>query len=614
MRKNTLKFLTGFTAVLGLLVLLIGAWAGSPSIIQGQSNATATPLPLFALPDARLNRSYASGSIALLSDGRTLIAANMINNTATITVPGQNRLIAEIPVGNDPRSVAVTPDDSRALVTNRVDGTLSVIDVQAARVTNTIDLGGVFPYGVVTGDNRIAYVSLMGSNQIAEVDLDAGQVVRRIDVPDMPAGLALWGDFLYVSHFWSGDLSLIYLPQRRVAQTFSTGADTGLFQAIELDITRGLAYLPQTRSHADNLTLTADSAVFPVINVVDLRGGLIQRGERIALDTVHSPDITVNMPFALALDRFSQRLYVANAGSNSVSVIDVNTGTLRASIPVGSNPRGILLNRDYTVLYVHNALDATITTIDTTDYDVLGVQPISNLTISVDVLLGAQLFYGARDSRMSGLGGLSCANCHFDGLSDGRVWAGFPDGPRNTPLLYALPETIPYNWSGTWGDLRFIEYKIRDLHAGTGLIDSQNLLPLPEELVNPLLESDLDLLTAYLVSLTPPPILPTDDETIIARGLEVFTEQNCAECHVGVVGTNLQAHDVGTGLSPLERHGTSFDTPSLRWLRWSAPYFHDGSAASLYDVFALEGEHQLIFEVPPHDIDALIAYLNSLPE
>jgi cytochrome c peroxidase len=45
----------------------------------------------------------------------------------------------------------------------------------------------------------------------------------------------------------------------------------------------------------------------------------------------------------------------------------------------------------------------------------------------------------------------------------------------------------------------------------------------------------------------------------------------------------------------------------------SAPYLHDGSAATLRQMFELPGKHQLLYTVPPGDIDALVAYLLSLP-
>ena len=119
------------------------------------------------------------------------------------------------------------------------------------------------------------------------------------------------------------------------------------------------------------------------------------------------------------------------------------------------------------------------------------------------------------------------------------------------------------------------------------------------------LSLDLDVLASYLGTLEGPcnPYQPAP--SLVERGAEVFDEQGCVTCHVGSVGTDNQPYDVGTG-------GT-FDTPSLRWLWTSAPYFHDGSAATLRDVFLLPGEHELVQEVSLSDIDALLAYLLTLP-
>jgi cytochrome c peroxidase len=113
-------------------------------------------------------------------------------------------------------------------------------------------------------------------------------------------------------------------------------------------------------------------------------------------------------------------------------------------------------------------------------------------------------------------------------------------------------------------------------------------------------------LTQYLLTLQGPISPPVTDTALLERGAAVFAEQGCAECHVGAVGTNLQVFDVGTD-------GT-FDTPSLRWLWLSAPYLHDGRAATLRDVFILPGAHQLVYEVTVEDLDALLAYLLSLPQ
>lgn len=595
-----------FLVSVGILILAFGIGIGQTVIAQV---AEPTPFPLYYLPDAASNRAYSSGSMVITNDGRLLVASNMLSNSVAVVLivaPASPEVEAEIPVGVDPRGVAVTLDNNLALVANRGDDTLSVVSLQDYTPVRTIELGGSQPYSVVTNNNQIAYVSLQGSGEVVVVDIVNGVVIERIAVPGKPSGLALWGDMLYVTHFWTGAVSLVYLPQSRVVETVRTGVDVTTSQAVELDIIRGIAYLPQTRSNAQNRNLTFDTTVFPVVNVMNLRGLTLENARRITLDTADRP---VNMPFAVALDRFRNWLYVANAGSNDISVIDLATGQARANIPVGSNPRGIVLNRDNTYVFAHNVLDGTITSIDTSDFEAVDVLPISGpSTVPIDILIGSQLFHSAVDPRLSMDRWISCANCHFDGQPDGLTWQGFPDGPRNTPTLYNLIELPPYNWSGTWDELADVELKIRWLQSGSGLIEDN---PVSVAMGDPHtgLSPDLDTLVAYLTALEGPVNVKNFDGELLERGAVVFEQQGCGECHVGSVGTNLQAFDVMTGDGDSEKNGTAFYTPTLRYLWMSAPYFHDGSANTLRDVFTMAGGHQLTQEVSLADIDALVAYL-----
>lgn len=572
-----------------LLLLVFAAVLGGIALSQDNP-------PLYDLPSGRV---YTGGSMVLTQGGRTLVVTNMLNNTVSIAEPLDGIVRAEIPVGRDPRAVVLTPDDSRALVVNRGDGTLSIINIAEATVTATYPLG-ILPYGIVTDNDETAYVALQGSDEIIEIDLSTGTILTRIPVPDAPVGLALWGNFLYVTHLWSGDFTLVYVPDARVVETLSTGAQTGLSFSIIIDPDAGRAFLPQTRSNASNPALTYDNTVTPVVNVVDLRRMALLRTDRLALDIVDRP---VNMPYAAAYDRIRRWLYVVNAGSNDVSVIDINTGLSVGHITVDSNPRGAVFSRDNAFLYVHSAIDGTVTVIETRNLSVRDRQPVSDLQVPVDVLIGAQLFHGADDARLSTNHFISCASCHFDGQSDGRVWAVAPGVRRNTPVLFDLLDTAPYTAAGQWDELGDVEVHIRRLQTGFGLLDGV-VNPVPADMHSGI-SPDLDILTAYLGTLLGPSNPLTTDDELVARGAVVFEEQGCSTCHSGALGTDVQQHDVGTG--------GLIDTPPLRWLWMSAPYFHDGSADDLTDVFILPGEHRLITTVSLDDIDALVAYLLNLP-
>ena len=65
-----------------------------------------------------------------------------------------------------------------------------------------------------------------------------------------------------------------------------------------------------------------------------------------------------------------------------------------------------------------------------------------------------------------------------------------------------------------------------------------------------------------------------------------------------------------------EKIGPTYDTPTLRGLYDSAPYFHDGSTATLYDAITRpspEGEHDVSGFLTKAEIQDLIAFLMALP-
>ena len=146
--------------------------------------------------------------------------------------------------------------------------------------------------------------------------------------------MAIAGGRLYVTHFLSGRLSVIDTTMLATVQTISTGLDNNLSQSVVISGNR--AYLPQTRSNSLNPALLFDTTVFPIVSVIDLDNGQNLSRERIALDVADRP---VNMPIGAALTA-SGKLYVANAGSDDVSVIDLQSQRAMANIPVGSTLSG----------------------------------------------------------------------------------------------------------------------------------------------------------------------------------------------------------------------------------------------------------------------------------
>ena len=133
--------------------------------------------------------------------------------------------------------------------------------------------------------------------------------------------------------------------------------------------------------------------------------------------------------------------------------------------------------------------------------------------------------------------------------------------------------------------------------------------------------SDLDALAAYVASLddfgrSPHRTANGELSAAATAGAGLFTALNCQSCHSGSAFTDQQRHDVGTIVASSGTGagqalaGAGFKTPSLLGAWRTAPYFHNGSAATLADV--VDSRHGGERALAAAERDQLVAYLQSL--
>jgi YVTN family beta-propeller protein len=560
-----------------------------------------------------LSRPISAAAVSVSPDGRLVVAVNPDSDSITLVDAITLAVVAEIPVGDDPRTLSITPDSKKVLVANHGSATLSKVDLR-----RTVEVAqypvGFMPYGVVT-DGTHAFVAEFGLGTLGIIDLATGELLTRLSVDAFPSGLALSrdGQRLLVTHLFTGRLTVIDLQTFTVRGTVSTGADTNLSQFIAIAPDGTKAYFPQTRSNVTNTNLLFDTTVFPVVNVVDLAKLQLLVRERITLDTADEP---VNVPFAVALSPNGKILYLANAGSNDVSVIDLSTNKGLAHLTVGANPRGIAITPDGSRIFVNNVLDGTLSVIDAETLTVMDTVFMTDIPMAPQVLLGKKLFNSAVEPALTTDNWISCSTCHFDGMMDARTWLGFPDGPRNTPALFGVAQTLPIHWSGDLDELQDVEITIKEIQFGNGLVAGKAHDSLG--LAHSGLSAELDALAAYLASIQSASSPYKADKEAIGRGRSLFGTLGCQTCHTPPLYTDLKLHDVGTGDSTKEKNshgrGTMFDTPSLRGIWLTAPYFHDGTAATLQQVFRTGTTHNVFDNIDGSELKALIDFIRALPD
>jgi mono/diheme cytochrome c family protein len=137
-----------------------------------------------------------------------------------------------------------------------------------------------------------------------------------------------------------------------------------------------------------------------------------------------------------------------------------------------------------------------------------------------------------------------------------------------------------------------------------------------------LVSAKLPALQAYQITLKAPAATPGSYDTVAAaRGRQIFEGAGqCATCHAGAEFTdaNARLHPVGDSMAEPEspsyasRSATKqYRTSPLKGLWQHAPYFHDGSAATLGDVVqAYDAKRSL--GLSAGDAADLVEYLKSL--
>ena len=272
--------------------------------------------------------------------------------------------------------LAFSPDGSRVYMAN-VDGSIEVFAIRKdGRATALFAIPlpparapgrmAEIPAGMaVSRDGKRLYVALNLSNRLAELDAGTGKVLRLWAVGVAPYDVVLAGDKAYVSN-WGG--------RRPDAQSVTGPAGRGTL--VRVDPVRFIANegsvsivsLSQaekegevlTGLHASAMALSPDGRWLVVANAgSDTLSVVDARNDRV-VETISArqnpADLFGAQPNGLAFDKAGSRLFVCNGTQNAVAVFAFAPGKSRllGLIPVGWFPGAIVHDPRRNTLYVAN--------------------------------------------------------------------------------------------------------------------------------------------------------------------------------------------------------------------------------------------------------------------
>jgi DNA-binding beta-propeller fold protein YncE len=567
---------------------------------------------------------------------------------------------AEYAVGAAPRTLAQAGDGT-VWVTLQGSSELVVLHPDDGAELKRIALPYASqPHSLAFGPSGKAYVSLYATGELLEIDAATFELERRLAIGPTPAAVSVAADGrIFVTRFVSpadhGEVWVVSPDSFEVVRTIELALDPGpdsesagrgvpnYVSAFTISPDGTQAWVTAKKDDTvrgpqrDGLPMNPDNFVRAIVCVIDLTSESEQLEKRIDVDNR-------SLPAGVAFSPVGDLAYVLLQGSNWVGIFDAYRAEDLSGIKdIGKAPDGLAFGQGGE-LFVNSFLTRELFAYDLTESlasrdhqapPILArISSTDTEPLSTELLLGKQVFYDAADKRMSEVGYMSCASCHFAGQSDGRVWdlTDRGEGLRNTkPLLGALgPGQGRIHWSANFDEIQDFERDIRESLGGTGFMSEADWLARKPDTfgvsaggVSP----ELDALAAYVQSLehVPPSPFRNADGSFTAearRGREVFARAGCPMCHAAPNFTNSETgelFDVGT-LQPSsgQRLGSALsglDTPTLKGLWQSAPYLHDGRAATLREVFAITGDQMgTTSNLSETELNELVRYLQELDD
>ncbi|RKY52425.1 MAG: cytochrome B6 [Candidatus Neomarinimicrobiota bacterium] len=279
----------------------------------------------------------------------------------------------------------------------------------------------------------------------------------------------------------------------------------------------------------------------------------------------------------------------------------------------------------------------------------LSAEPIKPIPLTVEynkeiAQLGKKLFF---DPILSQDGTISCATCHhLENGGDDNMKFSFgirgQEGNINSPTIYNAVYNFRQFWDGRAKDLaeqalepienpvemgNNFNHLIKTLNASKYKQQFDTLYPdgiTQQNIVHAIAEYEKALIT---------PNAPFDqylrgNVTAITEeakeGYALFKSKGCITCHHGRnIGGNLynkfgviedaKSADLGRyNVTKNERDNFFFKVPSLRNISKTAPYLHDGRAATLTEAVKIMARYQLGQPVTEEEVRHIVTFLNTL--
>jgi YVTN family beta-propeller protein len=597
--------------------------------------------------------------VAFSPDGRLLAVSDRTAHSLLVIEAYSGKVLHEAALSGSAGCIAWAADSSRIFVTEYERSSVAEVSIADKRISRRLPVGP-YPIGVaVAAKRRLLLAGNTGASDVSVIDLSTGAEKARIRCLREPFGIAITPDesIAVVSNL---------LPAGSAADPLTTAA----VSLIDLNTMQRVADVPlppnstcvrrTVVSPDGRWAYTVHSLARTTLPATQLERGWVNTDAMSIIDlqtrqlyaTVLLDTLTEGAadPWGLAISKDGAAMWVSLSGTHELARVDMaslhralagapstemlaRTGgngiwarvkadpqhrqelandlsalsasglISRVALP-GKGPRGLALSPDGRQLAAAMYFSGQVAQADAATGKVMAMIPIGAQSEPDEARRGEMIFH---DATYTFQHWLSCATCHpNEGRVDGLNWDLPNDGvgnPKNNKSLLYAHLTPPSMWLGVRENM--------EVASAAGFRFAANQAD----------PNDIKAVQAYIRSLKPllSPYRLANGELSekAARGKQIFESDRtgCSHCHSGELYTSLKKFNVGTQGSLDHPEEMYFDTPSLVELWRTAPYLHDGRAATVEEVltkFNPGNRHGRTLHLSRRQLEDLLEYLLSL--
>jgi YVTN family beta-propeller protein len=259
--------------------------------------------------------------LMITPDQKSVLVANAASDDVVFLDPKTGRIQSRLPNIIDPYHIGYSPDKKWFVAAgNRLDR----VDIYSAnnqelKMVKIVKAAKTPSHIAFTSDSKLTFVTLQDSNELIAIDLATQEIVWRMVVGKMPAGVWMTpGDkYLMVGLTGSDSVKVIDWKQQKIVKDIKTGRGAHNFRPL-----------------GDKKHIFLTNRVDSTISIIDM-------------DKMEKVDDIKDLPSGpdcMDVTADGKELWVTFRFAKKVGIIDIASRKLISTIPVGRSPHGIFFH------------------------------------------------------------------------------------------------------------------------------------------------------------------------------------------------------------------------------------------------------------------------------